>query len=225
MGATPGESQFELLTVSGGREFAGFMGYMDPVWIAPQFVTRSPRLPVAQPAMAPVAASVAAPPAAPVPRTPVFKGWHVKSREFSCQSNGSEGDSTAEVYGDLTFAFDTGDGKRSVFLLSRAREYAVAMDCASHAALQGDSFQQVDLVILAPPRALTAGGFWFISGLKEADDGSFIDPDDDLGGYETAQYPLDTRVPAQTHTIDFTASDPRGSARLRLLLDVTPVIE
>ncbi len=239
VGSAPGKSQFELLTVSDRREFAGFMGYMDPVWIAPQFVTRParPRAPArqqaAEPGAQPAAAATASPATAAAtatsstapPRAPVFKGWHVKSRDFTCQSNGSETDFIAEVYGDLTFAFDTGDGQRSVFLLSLARDYLVPMNCGSHAALESDGFQQVDLVILAPPRAVTAGGFWFISGLKEADDGSFMDPDNDLGGYDTVRYPFDTRVPAQTHTFDFTSPDPTGSAQLRILLDVKPVFE
>lgn len=240
VGASAGESQFELVTVSGGREFAGFTGYMDPVLIGLQFVTRPPRArqPVAAATAAVPPPAQAAPPRAvppaptglaisdvPAPRARVFKGWHVKSRDFTCRSNGSETDFIAEVYGDLTFAFDTGEGQRSVFLLSRARDYFLPMNCGSHAALVDDGFQHVDVVILAPPRALTAGGFWFISGLKEADDGSFIDPDDDLGGDETVRYPFDTRVPAQTYTIDFEAADPNGSPRLRLLLDVTPVIE
>ena len=142
-----------------------------------------------------------------------------------CIARHNEGDNTAEVFGNLTLSFDTGEGVRSVFLMSLAKPYAVTMDCADKTALASERFQHVDLLITVPPGTRSAGGFWFVNDLMEADDGSFIDPDDNLGGYATMQYPLNAATPAKTWQIDFSEANAGDGTRLKILLDVTPIVE
>jgi hypothetical protein len=230
LGTTPGEVPFRL-ALSPNREFAGFQGYLGDVLRGITLVSRvaSENATTASTAAAapvtpaaPKALAIANPPAS---RTPIFKGWHLRSREFTCQSNGSEADNSAEVFGSLTLSFDAGDGVQSAFLMSLAEQYAVAMDCASKTALISDKFKHVDFMISVPPQTKSAGGFWFVSDLMEADDGSFIDPHDNLGGYETVQVPLKSATPAQTHSIQFSEPSTGNSTRLQILLDVTPIFE
>ncbi|MEZ5595716.1 MAG: hypothetical protein R3E84_04870 [Pseudomonadales bacterium] len=206
IGADPGVLR-RAISVPEGARLTGLSGFVNGRLTSLALVTR-----------APAGAGIAQ-----VPDRPAYRGGRISTRDFTCLDNGSEADSTAEVFGDLTLAWNAGEGERNAFLLASGRpEDAMDMPCApAGPVVRNPALRHVDVHVPAATPGRSGGSLWFLVHLREADDGSFIDPHDDLGDYTTqlVRFPVDGS--AVSVPVVFTGTD-SSDPRLRITVDIVP---